>query len=260
MDLNITGKKALITGGSRGIGFAVASTFVNEGGNLSTCARNNEDLQTALQTLNHQRESAAIGESVDVADSNALQGWIENSADELGGVDILILNTSAMATRDSSEDWQLSFDVDMMAAVNAVKFSLPYLKKSSSAAIVFVSSIAALESAVDVMGSTEVGPYGVFKAAITNYAASLSTTFAPLGIRVNTVSPGPIEFEDGVWDKIRQSNSNLYAKMRARCRLGRLGNPGDVADAVVFLASPAASFITGTNLVVDGGATRRVQY
>ena len=249
----------LITGASKGIGFAIAQAFVAEGANVSICGRDPQNLDRAINVL--QKGAAnIIGSLVDVTDSNALTNWIEKSAQNLGGIDVLVLNVSAMVTSNSEENWRYGFETDLLSTVNCINVCRTYLEQSVQGAIVFISSTAALESAIDVLPATEVGPYGVFKAGLLNYASLLSTTLAPFNIRVNSVSPGPIEFEDGVWDKIKKHNKTLYDSMLARCRIGRLGKPEDVANAVVFLASPAASFITGTNLVVDGGATRRVQF
>ena len=261
MHLQLTNKSVLVTGASRGIGYAIARQFLREEANVSICARDNTRLQQALENLTQQApDNTIMGSAIDVVDKAALSEWIDTSAEKLDGIDILVINTSAMTPANNEESWRHSFETDLLAARHCVEFSRNYLQQSKQAAIIFIASTAAVESAIDVMSNADVGPYGVVKAGLLNYASSLSTVLAPEGIRVNTVSPGPIEFEGGVWDKIKHSNKNLYHNMLKRCRLGRLGNPKDVANAVVFLASPAASFITGTNLIVDGGATRRVQF
>jgi 3-oxoacyl-[acyl-carrier protein] reductase len=259
MDLQLTDKKVMVTGASRGIGKAITATFLAEGARLSICARNRQDLDKALQEFSAD-ENSIFTSAVDVADKAALQNWVKHSADNLGGIDILVLNVSAMASGSGEENWRRSFEVDILSSVNTVECCLPHLEQSSSAAVVFIASTAALESAVDVMAMENVGPYGVFKAALLNYSASLSTVLAPKGIRVNSVSPGPIEFDEGIWGGIKNKNPHLYQSMRDRCRIGRMGQPQDVANAAVFLCSPVTGFITGTNLVVDGAATRRVQY
>lgn len=261
MHLQLTNKSVLVTGASRGIGYAIARQFLLEEANVSICARDNARLQQALENLTQQAPDNIItGSAIDVVDKAALSEWIDASAEKLDGIDILVINTSAMTPANNEESWRHSFETDLLAARHCVELCRTHLQQSKQASIVFIASTAALESAVDVIPNPDVGPYGVVKAGLLNYASSLSTVLAPEGIRVNSVSPGPIEFEGGVWDKIKNNNNEMYRNMLQRCRLGRLGCPEDVANAVLFLASPAASFITGTNLVVDGGATRRVQF
>jgi NAD(P)-dependent dehydrogenase (short-subunit alcohol dehydrogenase family) len=179
---------------------------------------------------------------------------VQDAAGELGGLDIVVCNVSALAIGQDEASWKAEFETDMMGTVRAVNAAMPFLETSAAPAIVIISSVSGRE--VDFAA----GPYGVFKAALIHYAKGLSFQLAAKGIRVNTVSPGNTYFPGGVWEKIQHGNPDLYAQALALNPTGRMGKPEEMARAVVFLASPAASFITGTNLVVDGALTRGVQY
>jgi len=181
-------------------------------------------------------------------------GWINDSAETLGGIDIFIANVSALNQGTDEDAWRQSFEVDMMATFNGVDAATPHLKASGSGAMVLISSIAALHTP----GGPK--PYGAMKAAVINYSKGLARALAPDGVRVNAVSPGNIYFEDGVWGKTERNNPEFFKKQVAANPMGRMGTPEEVASAAVFLASPAASFISGTNLIVDGALTLGVQY
>jgi NAD(P)-dependent dehydrogenase (short-subunit alcohol dehydrogenase family) len=196
----------------------------------------------------------ATGRAVDVADGPALTAWVSDVAAEFGGLDILVCNVSALAIGQDEASWRAEFETDMMGTVRAVDAAMPSLETSAAAAIVVISSVSGRE--VDFAA----GPYGVFKAALIHYAKGLSYQLAGKGIRVNALSPGNTYFAGGVWEKIEHGNPELYAQALALNPTGRMGRPEEMARAVVFLASPAASFITGTNLVVDGALTRGVQF
>jgi NAD(P)-dependent dehydrogenase (short-subunit alcohol dehydrogenase family) len=200
----------------------------------------------------------ATGQAVDVRDGAALKGWIEAAGGELGGLDVVVSNVSAMGGLAGDEGWRSYFEVDVMGTVHAVEAARPLLEKSDAAAIVVIASIAAIEVGHDVFPDGFLQGYGAMKAALTNYVAEISRTLGPKGIRANTVTPGPIYFPGGVWHRREQAHDPMYAKALARARLGRFGRPEDVARAVVFLASPAACHVSGANLVVDGAFTRRV--
>lgn len=171
-----------------------------------------------------------------------------------GGLDIFIANVSALNQSTDEAAWRESYEVDMMATFNGVESALPHLKRSDAGSIVLISSIAALH----VPGGPK--PYGAMKAAVINYGKGLARSLAPEGIRVNSVSPGNIYFEDGVWGKTKRNNPEFFRKQIAANPMGRMGTPEEVAKATIFLASPAASFVSGTNLVVDGALTLGVQY
>jgi 3-oxoacyl-[acyl-carrier protein] reductase len=253
MDLGLKGARVLVTGSTKGIGRAIAETFAAEGANVGICARNQPDVDSTVAALKAKGVSA-FGGAVDVADGAALKAWVSDMAAKLGGVDAVVSNVSALAIGQDEESWQKEFATDMMGTVRLVNAAMPYLEKSGAAAIVTISSVSGRE--VDFAS----GPYGTFKAAIIHYTQGLANQLAAKGIRANSVSPGNTYFEGGVWNTIKDNNPELYKTALALNPTGRMGTPQEMANAVVFLASRAASFITGTNLVVDGALTRGVQF
>jgi 3-oxoacyl-[acyl-carrier protein] reductase len=253
MDLGLKGAKVLVTGSTKGIGRAIAETFAAEGANVGICARNQADVDSTVVKLK-ATGVAAFGGAVDVSDGAALKAWVNDMASKLGGIDAIVSNVSALAIGQDEESWQKEFSTDMMGTVRLVNAAMPYLEKSAAGAIVTISSVSGRE--VDFAS----GPYGTFKAAIIHYTQGLANQLAGKGIRANSVSPGNTYFEGGVWNTIKDGNPELYKTALALNPTGRMGTPQEMANAVVFLASRAASFITGTNLVVDGALTRGVQF
>jgi NAD(P)-dependent dehydrogenase (short-subunit alcohol dehydrogenase family) len=250
MDLGLSGRRVLVSGGTKGIGRAIADLFVAEGARVSICARNSEDVAAAVAAFG----GAGFGQTLDVADHAAVAAWVEASAAAFGGIDIIVPNVSALSIGGDAESWRATFAVDMMGTVAMVQAAMPYLERSDAASITIISSVSGRE--VDFAA----GPYGAFKAALIHYAQGLAFQLAGRGIRANSVSPGNTYFPGGVWERIEQGNPKLFADALALNPTGRMGRPEEVARGVVFLASPAASFITGTNLVVDGALTRGVQF
>jgi 3-oxoacyl-[acyl-carrier protein] reductase len=253
MDLGLAGKRAIITGGTRGIGRKIAETLVADGCDVALCARSAdavEDTVTALKASG----ARAIGGAVDVGDNDAVRAWVASAADELGGLDILVPNVSAMGTAPGEESWRAGTEIDLLGTVRAVEAAMPYLEKSDSASIVAIASVAA----VAVFGG--VRPYNAVKAALIAYMAGLSAELAPKRIRANSVSPGTIYFDGGIWQQREREAPEIFKMAFNRNPMGRMGTPQEVANATVFLASPAASFITGTNLIVDGALSQRVQF
>ena len=251
MDLGLKGKSVLITGGSKGIGLAIAELFAGEGANVAICARNADDVAKAVKSLRAKGVKAS-GRGLDVADPGALKAWIEAAAAELGGIDVIVCNVSALAVGDTAESWEKSFRTDMMHTVNSVAAAKPYLEKSKSASIVIVSSVSGFE--VDFAA----GSYGAMKAALIHYSKGLSNQLVAKGIRVNVVSPGNTYFEGGIWQNIERGNPDLFKSAMSLNPTGRMGTAEEVAAGVVFLASPMASRVSGTNLVIDGALTKAV--
>ena len=251
MDLGLRGKSALVTGGSKGIGLAVAELFAAEGANVAICARNADQVDKVVKDL-AAKGVKSWGKAIDVADPAALKGWIDGAAGALGAVDSVVCNVSALAVGDTADTWEKSFRTDMMHTVNSVAAAVPYLEKSKSASITIVSSVSGFE--VDFAA----GSYGAFKAALIYYAKGLSSQLIAKGIRVNAVSPGNTYFEGGIWQNIEQGMPDLFKTAMSLNPTGRMGTPQEVAAGVVFLASPVASRISGTNLIVDGALTKAV--
>lgn len=248
MDLGLAGKKALITGGSKGIGRAVAMGFAAEGAHVAICARNAGEVGAVVDSLK-AKGVKAFGSALDVADGPALSAWVAASANALGGIDALVCNVSALAVGNSAETWEKSFRTDMMHTVNAVEAALPFLEKSASASIVLISSVSGFE--VDFAA----GSYGAMKAALIHYGKGLSRQLVAQGIRVNCVSPGNTYFDGGIWQNIEKNLPDLFSSTLKVNPTGKFGTPEEVACGVVFLCSPVASRISGTNLVIDGALT-----
>jgi NAD(P)-dependent dehydrogenase (short-subunit alcohol dehydrogenase family) len=241
-----------VTGGSRGIGRAVVETLAAEGASVAFCARTPADL--ASTPVQAENGGTVRGYVADVGDQDSLRQWVTTAAGELGGVDIVVANVSALAIPDSAESWQRSFEVDMMGTVGLVQAAMPYLEQSRAASIVTIGSVSGRE--IDFAA----GPYGTFKAAIIHYTQGLAYQLAGKGIRANCLSPGNTYFDGGVWQSIEQNDPSLFATALGLNPTGRMARPEEIARGVAFLASPAASFITGANLLVDGALTRGVQF
>jgi NAD(P)-dependent dehydrogenase (short-subunit alcohol dehydrogenase family) len=246
MDFELAGKRALITGATRGIGRAIAEQLADEGADLAICARDAEQVAEVVSALS-RKGVRVTGAAVNIADGAALKAWIAAAAAKLGGLDIVVPNASAMAPADSEDDWRQSFDVEG---------ALPFLERSAAASVVIIATV----SAVETSGEFGVEAYGSLKAALLHYSKSLANVLAPKGIRVNAVSPGSIYVKDGFWGRIEREQPDMFAGVLKANPLGRMGRPDEIANAVAFLASGKASFITGTNLTVDGGITVRIQY
>ncbi len=252
MDLGLKGRRVLITGGTKGIGRHCAEIFADEGAHVAICARDAEAVTACVDAL-EAKGVTAYGAAVDVADKAALEAWVADAAGALGGVDMIVANVSALAVADDEAAWEAGFAVDMMHSVRLVNAAMPWLEKSDAASITLISSVSGRE--IDFTGPA----YGAFKAALVHYAQGQAMKLAPQGIRANTVSPGNTYFEGGIWQSIEQNNPELFAEAMSLNPMGRMAGPEEIARGVVFLASPASAFTTGTNLVIDGALTKGVQ-
>jgi 3-oxoacyl-[acyl-carrier protein] reductase len=243
---DFNGYRVVVAGGSRGIGRSIALAFAQAGASVSICARGQAALDETRATI-AATGAVAHAASCDLADGQAISAYLEQAAATLGGIDVLINNASGYGFSDDDEGWAAGFNVDLMAAVRASRYALPYLKASPHASIVHTSSIAAFHPGVR-------GPaYAAVKAALNQYTTSQALALAPDRIRVNAVAPGSIEFPDGLWDRRKTEAPELYRNTLAKIPFGRFGRPEEIAHAVLFLASAWAGWITGQTLCVDGG-------
>jgi 3-oxoacyl-[acyl-carrier protein] reductase len=252
MDLGLKGKNAIVTGGTRGIGRGIAETLADEGCNIGVCARTEEAVNETVDVLKAMGVKAT-GRAFDVADAPALKAWVAGVGEELGGLDIYVSNVSAMGNDADEAEWRKSFEMDIMGTVNGIEAATPMLIESGEGAIVVVGSLSTVEA-------DRPWPYASVKAALLPYVKGLSASLAKSGVRANTVTPGVVHFEGGVWDMVKKEWPDHFAKTLKRCKLGRMVTPQDIANAVAFLASPAAGIITGANLIVDAGYTSRINY
>ncbi len=253
MDLGLKGKRALVTGGSRGIGRAIALLLAAEGADVAICARGEAGVNDAVTALK-ANGSKAYGEAFDVRNNDALKAWFDRATNHLGGLDIVVSNVSTRASGMGLQMWKDGFECDILQHVQLTELALPLMKSEQrgGASLVYIASIAA--SMTNLPPHEEA--YGAMKAALINYVGQLAARQAANNIRVNAVSPGPILFDGGEWDKNRIERPQLFAAASRLPAMARLGTPEEVANAVVFLASPASSYITGANLRVDGGAIK----
>lgn len=254
MNLGLAGKKALVTGATRGIGRAVAELFASEGVDVAICARNSNAVNETVSAL-QAKGVKAWGQSLDVADLAALKGWVEKASETLGGIDLLVANASALSFGLKLESFQAAFDVDLMHTVTAVEASLPHLLRSQAGSIVAIGSIAGVEDTA--VNSYADVSYGAIKTALIFYMKSLARDIAPKGLRANVVSPGNTYFEGGAWQQIEKDEPEIFRNAIAMSPMGRMASAEEIANVVAFTVSSAASYVSGANIVVDGSFTRR---
>jgi 3-oxoacyl-[acyl-carrier protein] reductase len=259
MDLGLKGKRVLVSGGTKSIGRAIVDAFVAEGAAVGFCARDVK-LVKEREAEWRAKQARVQGAALDVTDDAALKKWIDDFAAE-GGIDHFVANVSALGTADSKEGWRQAIDVDIVSTVESVRHVWPHLlksgaKKDSGGA---TCTIIGTVSLVEATGGP-IMPYRSVKAALVPFMKSLAIDGAPKGVRANMVSPGSIIEEGNTWGRQRDANSERYQRTLARNPMGRMGAPQEVANCVVFLAGSASSFVSGTNLIVDGAITNRVQF
>lgn len=252
MDLGLKGKKVIVTGGSRGLGRAALEIFAAEGADVAFFSRNPEQVAETKASL-ERHGGKVLAEPFEMGDVEAYKAWLTKAAESLGGVDIFIHNVSSSGA-GAGKDWNITFNLDIMGAVAGCEALEPYLEASGAGSVIFMSSTAAVE--------TFIAPraFNALKAALMTYSKQLSQAWGQKGIRVNVITPGPITFSGGNWDKIKEAAPDTYDATAKQTVFGRLGEADEVAKAMVFLASPASSFTTGANFVIDGGYTKRVQF
>jgi 3-oxoacyl-[acyl-carrier protein] reductase len=245
MNIDFAGRKAIVCGGSRGIGKAIALGWAACGGDVSICGRDAGTLEEARgEIARHGHKVHAA--TADLARGESVRAYVRQAVDALGGLDFLVNNASAFGASDDEKGWTSSLAVDMLAIVHATQEALPALK-AAQGSVLNISSIAALHPAA------RQPPYGAIKAAAIHYTVTQAALYAADRVRVNCIAPGSIEFPGGVWDRRKTHDPKLYNATLASIPFGRMGHPEEVANVALFLASPYASWVTGQTIAVAGG-------
>jgi NAD(P)-dependent dehydrogenase (short-subunit alcohol dehydrogenase family) len=251
MDLGLTGKKALITGATKGIGRAIAETLLREGASVAICARNAEGVEQAVSEMSAL--GTVVGSAVDAADGDAVAAWVASAAEQLGGIDIYVHNTSGKPAR-GFDKWINNFNIDMMALVRGVDAASEALADGGGS-VISIGTTATAEHFAS--GSNS---YSAFKSAVTNWTLGQAQVLGAKGVRCNVVSPGPIFVEGGDWNMIKDNMADFYAATEKMHPQGALGTVDDVANVVAFLVSDAARHVNGVNVTVDGGFLKRIDF
>jgi 3-oxoacyl-[acyl-carrier protein] reductase len=246
MDLELKGKNAVVTAASKGIGRAIALRLAGEGVNVAICARGESSLRTTEEEL-RQAGVRVFARVCDVGDGDAIAQFLGDARQSFGSVDILVNNASGFGMTDDEAGWMAGMNVDLLGGVRATRIVTPWMADAGGGSIVHISSIAGMENT----GSP--AAYSAVKAALISHAKTMAAVLAAKKIRVNVVAPGSIEFAGGIWDRVKQGNRAFYDTVLGTIPWGRMGTPEEVADAVVFVSSPRANWITGVCLAVDGG-------
>ena len=254
MDLQLKGKVALVTGGSRGIGRSIANCFAAEGADVAICARDAEGLAKAVSEL-EQHGTRVVGIPADVSTSGETEAFVVGAVEQLGRIDALVCNVGGRegeGLADSTdEDWMRTFDLNLFHAVRAARATIPHFRDHGGGSITIISSISGWKPA------PSRAQYGATKAAEMFLAGSLAWELAEIGVRVNTVCPGSTMFEGGGWDRFKSENPEDYDRFAEQeFPSKRLGSPEEIADVTVFLASDRASWVNGASIPVDGAQGR----
>ncbi len=255
MDLGLQGKKAVVLGGTRGIGRSIVETLAAEGCTVALCARNGDQVAEAVRMLQAGGHQAS-GAAVDVTDGDGLKAWVESAGREMGGIDILVSNASALAIGNDAGSWRKCFELDVLGAVQAFEAAAPFLQQAASQ-----KGDAAFTAIGSVSGSSASFPnaYGAMKSALNHFVKGVARQWAPQKVRANVIAPGTVFFEGGVWDMIKQGDPRTYETTIQRNPTGRMATPQEIADACVFLSSPRSTFTTGITMLVDGAILEHVQ-
>jgi 3-oxoacyl-[acyl-carrier protein] reductase len=247
---DFTDYRVALAGGSRGIGRAIALGFLAGGARVAVCARGRDGLD-ALAKDAGEHAARLHTQACDLSQADQIEHWIADAAHAVGGMDVLVNNATGYGFREDDESWLVDFNVDLMAAVRASRFAVPHLKQSQHPCILHTSSIGSFRPRT--MGP----PYAAMKAALNHYTRTQALALAGDRIRVNAIAPGSIEFQGGVWDRVKHEKPKQYAQVLDTIPFGRFGTPEEVAHLALFLASPLAGWITGQIMTVDGGQSLR---
>jgi 3-oxoacyl-[acyl-carrier protein] reductase len=254
MDLGLKGKKVIMNGGSHGLGLASLKTYAAEGCDIAFFSSDAERVAAAEKAINEAGPGKVFGAELDMTGNpEGYVAWLEKAVQDLGGCDIFV-HTASASGQGATADWDRCLDLDIKGATMAIDALTPALAASGSGSVIFMSSTAAVETFIAPQA------FNAIKAAMITYGSQLSQALAPQGIRVNCVSPGPIEYPTGNWEAFKANMEEFYNGVVAQMPMGRLGEPQEVANSVVFLSSPASPYTTGVNLIIDGGYTKRVQF
>ncbi|MBP2316597.1 SDR family NAD(P)-dependent oxidoreductase [Azospirillum soli] len=251
MTLDFSGRRVVVTGGSRGIGRAVAAAFARAGASVSICARGRAGLDEARADLEGHGGIAHTA-VCDVGDGDMLQRYIDEAAVTLGGMDVLVNNATGQSAGGTERDWRVSIDIDLMATVRATNAAEPHLSaagRPEGGCVVNVASRSAFQP------TPRTPAYGAAKAAVMHLTRSQAAALARRNIRVNCVAPGSVDFPGGWWDRCRAEKPEQYEATLKSLPFGRFGSPDDIANVVLFLASPWAGWVTGQIILADGGQT-----
>ena len=246
MNISLKGKRAVIAGGSRGIGRSIALSLASAGASVSICARGADGLKAAAADIG-KHDVQVHWAPCDLSDAAAIKSYVESAASTLGGIDILVNNASGFGMGDDEAGWAAGLNIDVMATVRASHAAIPHMEKTGGGAILNISSISGYRA------SARSAPYAAVKAALINYTQSQAVMLAGKHIRVNAIAPGSIEFPGGTWEKRKTENPALYDATLKSIPWGRYGKPEEIATAALFLVSDMASWVTGQTLTVDGG-------